>query len=183
MAITPTGSPAWLRTVSYADYGGHASKENFLSRGAINPLTDVAAEEFSRMVGDQAAVVRTAEFGVFTILCRDGGGASDLPPLIEFAAMMPSGVRTTSYSGDAAPAGFPSGVRNGNGDITLTFDTSYTDDYGVVGAYSPRSPVATLQSASAGDVPCVASGQTVRCRAFDVSGSAISNARFSLTVF
>src|SRR5688500_11807960 len=104
MAITPAGVPAWLRTVSIGDYGGHLSKENFLSKGAINALTDVDAEEYTRATADLAAVVRTAPFAIITYLNNDTGLAA---PTIESALMM-TGVRLVSYPGDSAPAGFPS---------------------------------------------------------------------------
>jgi hypothetical protein len=180
MPIVPTGAPLWLRTVSLEHYGGHVNKENYLSRGAINALTDVAAEEFSRMVSDLAALGRTAEFATLTVLCNDSSPAA---PTIEFAALM-TGVRVVSYPGDSAPTGFPTAARNGNGDVTITFASSYVDEYGVAGAYVPRNPIASLVSngSPAGKPVCEVSGQTVRVRVFDHAGSAISNARFSLSV-
>src|SRR5690242_12075687 len=141
MTITPTGSPAWTRTVSYADYGGDPAKENYLARGAINRLTDVAAEEFSRMVSDLAAAARTAPFMVAVVQCFDSGTPS--APVILYCALM-TGVRTTSYFGGAPPSGFPAVARNGNGDVTFTFAASYLDEYGVSGAFAPKDGEGTL---------------------------------------
>ena len=176
--VVPTGSPVWVRTTDYSHYGGHASKENYLGRGAIDALTDVAAEEFSRMVADAASFARTAPFAVFEIQCSDTSPAA---PTILYAALM-TGVASTSYLGSSPPAGFPSFARNGNGHVTATFASSYSDEYGIAGAYVPRAPVGTLWGSSAGDVVAVVSGQTVVCRAFDVGGSALVDPKFTLAV-
>lgn len=179
MAITPTGSPAWTRTVDFSHYGGNANKENYLGRGAIDALTDVAAEEFSRMVADIAGLARTAPFAIVTYLCND---ASPDAPTIEFCALM-TGVQTTSYEGDAAPAGFPSAARNGDGDVTFTFASSYADEYGVAGAYVPRDPGGSLIGTTGGAPTFVISGSTLRIRAFDSAGAALADARVSFLVY
>ncbi len=178
MTITPTGAPAWTRTVSHVDYGGHPSKRDYMGQGAIDALTDLSAAQLCRLASDVAAVVRTAEFAVMVLLCNDSSPAA---PTVEFVSLM-TGVRLVEYAGDAAPSGFPSAARNGNGDVTITFASSYTDDYGVVGDYAPIQAHPTVQSSSAHYATAVVSGQTVRVRAVDAAGSAVSDARISLTV-
>lgn len=176
---TPTGSPAWVRTVSFADYGGSTAKRDFMGIGAINALTDVSAAQVSRMVSDLAAAVRTAPFAVITFLCNDGSPAA---PTIESVYMM-TGVRTVSYAGDNAPTGFPSAARNGSGDVTFTFDSSYNDEYGVAGAFTPRMAEATAQSSSARVAEPVISGQTIRVRVLDDAGAASTDQRVTLVVY
>ncbi len=179
MTITPTGAPAWTRVASFSNYGGNTLKQNYLTRGAINALTDVAAEEFSRMVSDVAAAARTAPFAVMRVLCNDGSPAA---PTIEFCELM-TGVRVTSYAGNAAPTGFPSGSRNGNGDVTITFASSYLDEYGVSGAFTPATAAASVNSSSGAGASAVISGQTVRVACTGAStGAALSDARFTLQV-
>lgn len=178
MAITPTGAPAWTRTVDFRHYGGNASKENYLGRGAIDALTDVAAEEFSRMTADLAAAVRSADFATLDITCNDTSPAA---PTINYAALM-TGVRTSSYSGGSPPSGFPSAARNGNGDVTITFAASYTDEYGVVGAFTPKTVIVAVNGSGFRTYTYEISGQTVRIRIADLSGVAVLDHRFFVEV-
>lgn len=179
MAVIPSGVPAWMRQNDFASYGGNLLKKNFASRGAINPKTDVGAEAFSRITADLAAVARTAPFGVFTILCDDSTPAA---PTVEYATLM-TGVRVASYLGSAPPTGFPSIARNGNGDFTMTFAASYNDPYGVAGAFTLKSPRASLGGATAGTATWeILTATTLRIRAFAALGTAYSNARVTVTV-
>lgn len=179
MAIIPAGAPPWVRTNDLSHYGGHAEKQNYLGRGAIDALTDVDAEEFARLAADQAALARVLDFCQATILCSDSAPAA---PTFEFVNMM-TGVRAISYVGDAAPSGFPSGARNGAGDVTITFGASYNDPYNVAGAFSVRHARASLIHTAAGRVVVEkASATTIRLRAFDGAGSALSNARIFFAV-
>lgn len=179
MAITPTGSPAWLRTVAIGHYGGHASKENYLSRGAIDALTDVAAEEFVRMTADLATTVRTAPFAIITYLNNDTSPAA---PTIERVLMM-TGVNLTSYAGGSPPSGFPSAARNGTGRVTFTFAASYLDEYGVTGAYVPVSCQVTGHGSAFVCPTAEISGNTVVIRCKDQAGSDVADARITLQVW
>jgi len=179
VAVTPTGSPAWTRTVSHVHYGGNTDKANYLGRGAIDPITDVAAEEFSRQACDLASVTRTSPFAVITLLHNDGPAAA---PTIESVLMM-TGVRLTSYAGDAAPTGFPSAARNGDGHCTITFSASYLDDYSVTGSFAPISGIGTGHGADFVDVTVTPSGSTVVVRCFDQSGSPLANIRVTIRVW
>lgn len=179
MVVIPTGSPAWLKANDFSSYGGSLTKKNFASRGAINPKTDVGAEAFSRIAADLAALARTAPFGVFAITCDDGTPG---PPAITYAAMM-TGVRTASYVGNAAPTGFPSAIRNGNGDITLTFSASYTDPYGITGAFALAQCKAQLCGATAGMATAtILTPTTLQVKGFVAAGTAQSFAQFVVTV-
>lgn len=178
MTVTPTGLPAWTRTADHTIYGGHLQKANYQSQGVVNPRTDVGAEAIARMSADLAAVVRTAPFGEFTFLNRD---ASPLAPLVECAYMM-TGVRTASYSGDAAPTGFPSAARNGTGDVTFTFAATYADAYGVVAAFTPTHVTLGMHGTTFLDADWVISGSTIRIRCFDAAGAALGDRRITLVV-
>lgn len=175
---TPTGNPAWTRSADYTTYGGDPNKANYQSQGVVNPRTDVGAEGFSRLVSDVAAVVRTAEFCVMQILCDVGGTATT----VENCRMM-TGVTAVTYSGTAPPTGFPSVTRNGNGDVTVTFASSYLDEYGVTGAFAATDAIASLVNATGGVAcPEIVTGTEIRVRCFNLSAAAITGARFTLTV-
>lgn len=180
MAITPTGSPVWVRTTSFSDYGGHANKRDFMGVGAINAETDLSAAEFSRMVTDAAATARTAPFAVIRFLNND---ATTSAPTIQAAYLM-TGVRTTSYEGGAAPTGFPSASRSSNGVVVFTFASSYTDDYGISGAFAPYHAEASLcDSGDPGNAAAIISGQTVTVRCYDWSGATSPDRLVTLVVY
>ncbi len=181
MAIIPTGSPLWLRTVDFGHYGGHASKANYLSRGAIDALTDVSAEQFSRLTADAAALARVVPFCTLTVECNDSG----TPAVPTFLYVhMATGARLVSYEGNAAPTGFPSGSRNGTGDITITFASSYNDPYSVAGAFSiSHAKAGMIHTAVARAVAQVATSTTVRLRAFDAADAALADAKITLQVW
>lgn len=177
--MTPTGSPAWLRLASYAHYGGDVNKHNFLSQGSIDPTTDISAEEHARLAADMEAVARTCPFAVITYLNNDSSPAA---PTIQSVYMM-TGVRSTTYAGDAAPTGFPSAARNGTGDVTFTFDSSYTDPYSVSGAFSISHVGTGVQSTTAATaVPEIATSTTVRVRCF-AAGVATGDKRVTIEVW
>lgn len=178
MAIVPTGSPAWLRTADITSYGGDANKRNYLSQGVVDPTTDVGAEDFSRLTADTAANTRTGDFAVLVIQCND---TTTSAPTIESARMM-TGVRLTAYTGDVAPAGFPSGVRNANGDVTIEFASSYLDEYGVSGAFSITDAAASALETYKLVTAEIVDATHVRIRCANEDGSSGSNARFTLVV-
>lgn len=180
MTIVPEGSPLWVRTVDFSHYGGNTEKSNYLSRGAVDALTDVDAAQFARFTADQAAVTRTAPFAVITLLCKDTVPAA---PTFEYVHMA-TGVRLTSYAGDAAPTGFPSGARNGTGDVTVTFASSYNDPYSVAGAFSiAHVKAGMIHTAVARAVAQVATSTTIRLRAFDAADAALTDARICFMVW
>lgn len=181
MTIIPSGLPAWTRTASFETYGGHTEKENYLGEGAINAKTDVAAEEFSRMVADAAAMARTAPFMVAMFSCDDSTPGA---PLVEYVAMM-TGIQTTWYTGDAPPTGFPLFERVSDGIITITFASTYTDEYGVVGDFTPRIAQASARGSGTPfrTARASASGQVVQIAIVDGAGTPIANAPASIVVY
>jgi len=179
MTITPEGLPAWSRTADHSQYGGHVAKTNFQSQGVVNPRTDVGAEAIVRHASDTAAAVRTAEFAVITFLCNDGSPAV---PTIESCQLM-TGIASAPYAGDSPPTGFPSAARNGNGDVTFTFDTSYEDDYSIAEDFAPTQADTSASGATFAHATYVISGQTVRVRVWDAAGVALADRRVTLTVW
>lgn len=176
---TPSGSPAWVRTADHTDYGGHTSKVNWHGQGLVNARTDVGAESIMRLAADLAAVVRTAPLCTITLLCNDGVPAA---PTIESVELM-TGVRFVSYAGDSAPTGFPSGARNGNGDVTLTIPSSLTDDYSVSGSVSIIGATPTVQSASDGNATyTIPTANTIRVFAWS-GGAALADARITVPIW
>lgn len=182
MPITPTGAPAWVRTNDHSSYGGNINKRNYLDQGVVDAQTDVGADEFCRLAADVAALIRTSPACTLTYLCNDTTPAA---PTIESATAMWAAPRTSSYEGDDAPSGYPSAARNGNGDVTFTFASSYTDDYGVSGSLAIAHAIASAHVASAvfRNVTVEISGQTVRVRVLDESAAAVSDPRITLTVW
>jgi hypothetical protein len=144
----------------------------------IDALTDVGAEALCRLAADLEAVSRTAPFATITYLNNDGTPAA---PTIEVVYGM-IGVRSTSYAGDAAPAGFPSAARNGAGHVTFTFLSTYADAYGVDGTYAPKHAVGSVHGTTAGEPVFEVSGQTVVVRAFN-GASALSDTRVTISVW
>lgn len=177
---TPTGAPAWSRTASHDIYGGDVDKENLQSIGATNAKTDVGADAFVRACADLAADTRTAAFSKLLITCNDSVPGA---PTIQCVHQM-TGVRLTSYVGDAAPSGFPSASRNGNGDVTVTWAASYSDPYGVSEATNIQhvhtSPVGTT-SFTATPERLSAVSIRVRCKLYP-SGLDATDGSFELEV-
>lgn len=177
--MTPNGLPAWTRTASHTNYGGHINKRNYQTRGVIDALTDVGAEALCRLAADLEALTRTGPFAMITYLCDDAGGN---PPTIETVHMM-TGVRLTSYAGGSAPVGFPSAARNGNGDVTFTLASSYTDAYGVAGTFAIKHACVSVHGTSAGEgVVQIPTSTTLRVRLFN-GGSALLDQRASLMIW
>ncbi len=177
--MTPTGRPAWARSVDHADYGGHVSKRNYQSQGVVNPRTDVGAEGFTRLVADAEATTRTAPMISMRYTNRDTG--SDTPLVL--SAYMMVGVSLSGYEGELAPDSFPDGARNGNGDVTFTFDSSFADAYGVEEPFTPTQCLVSVEGTTAAHATYVISGQTVRIRCWDAAGAAVTNKTVSVTVW
>jgi hypothetical protein len=183
MAIVPAGSPAWTRAAVHTDYGGHVNKRNFMGIGVVNAMTDLGAEELCRTAADMVALARTAAYGILTFTCNDTSPAA---PTIQCAYLMSAAPRLTSYAGDSAPSGFPSAARDGTGAVTFTFASSFTDDYGVSGSWTPLFAGTTVQSVSTSPAyfaNWVISGHTVQVVVVDNSGVAVGNKTVTLVVW
>lgn len=172
------GSPSWTRTASASSYGGDVNKTNYQSVGVINAKTDVGAAAVNRAAADEAACVRSAPFAVIRYHCHD-----TTPAAPEFNIILTQPGITEAYAADYAPDGYPSGARNGDGDVTITFDASSTDDMGVAGAFAPSAVL--VSSTTDGNVASYSiSGQTVRIKIVSLStGNAVQNAAGSVAVW
>jgi len=163
---TPTGAPVWVHTNDHATYGGDVNKRNYQGQDAVNPRTDVSAQQFARLVADVAAMGNTAAWARVTFACNDAVPA--VPTIDDYSAM----------SGTA-----PTPTRNGTGDVTFTWAASYTDAYGVSGAVNIVHAEATAHGTSSADgVVEIVSPTVVRVRAFDAAGVALADATLTLTV-
>jgi hypothetical protein len=111
--ITPAGAPAWAKTNDFATYGGDVNKKNYQSRGAVNPLTDVTAEQFTRLTADVSAIVRTAEFATLTFRYDTASGLFVV------------------YAYDGMVSTLPTITHFGVGQLLVTWLATYNDDYGV----------------------------------------------------
>lgn len=178
MPVIPTGAPAWTRTTSFAHYGGHADKQNYLGRGAIDALTDVGAEEYSRAAADLAAAARTSPAFVIRFTCNDA--SPDEPTVHSVLAMI--GVDVVGYNAGAAPGEFPGADRNTTGSVSFHFLTSYTDEYGVSGSFTPLGASACAETAGI-SVAAEVSGQDVVVRFTDSDGSPVGDETGTLVVW
>lgn len=180
MTITPSGSPPWMRVNSLVHYGGDINKENYLSRGAIDALTDVDAAQFSRLAADVAALQRVMPFCTMTFLCSDSSPAA---PTVEYVHMQ-TGNTSIAYLGSAPTTGFPSLARNDNGDVSITFASTYSDPYGVSGTFAITSAIPSLIGSTAGEVVAeVVSSTVLRIRAYSTAGVLLVNPRITVSVW
>jgi hypothetical protein len=189
MPIVPAGQPAWTRATTFDQVGGHENKQDFGGRKGLDALTDVNAEQFARLTADVPAMVRTAPFCILSFGCIDTpsgappvlGGYYDGAIVTSGGVHMMTGVRMTAYAGDEPPAGYPSAVRVSNGCIDITFAASYTDAFGVEGAFSITQvkPGCAVATAVQRVVATVTSSTTVRVSVFDAADAPVPNARVS----
>lgn len=197
MTTIPDGSPVWARQTEFGHYGGSVDKKNFLDRGPIDQLTDVGASQFARMTADLVAAARTAPLALCTLGCDDHTPGAPLfgaklnpsdwdHPIVTGAACHTFvGSRLESFRGDAAPTRYPSASRNGTGDVTVTFPTTWIDPFGIEAEISICHAFATLLTdtdARAVAVPELVNSHTVRVRCFDGLNAPLANASFSLLV-
>lgn len=172
MPVIPSGAPAWLRVNDFTTYGGHPDKRNYMAQGSTDPTSDVSAEQFSRLVEDQAMLSRVAWFATLTYVCNDS--APGLPTIVSYNAM----------AGAA-----PTPTRNGAGDVTWNWEDSYTDAYGVAAVFNIMHARASVENTDAAAANHVVSdtnadglNETVRVVARDTANAAIPDARITLTV-
>lgn len=179
MTTTPSGRPAWARTVTHEDYGGNTGKRNYQSQGVVNPKTDVGAEGFARMVADAEATTRTAVALTLRIRCNDA--APDAPTVL--SAYMMVGVSTAGYEGDVAPDDFPAGARNGTGHVTFTLEDDWADAYGSDETFTPTQCLVSAEGTTCTEVTYVISGNTIAFRCWDAAGSAVGDKTFTATIW
>lgn len=175
---TPNGYPIWSRTSDFTVYGGATDKANYQSQGAVNPRTDITAEQFMRLVEDVAECARTAAFCQMSITCND---ATSAHPTVNWVRMG-TGVRSTSYTGNAPPAGFPTAERISDGCVRVTFDAEYADAYGVTADFTPTHVVSAPASAGCAYVSWVISSGDLVLRAYDSTGTADADSTFTVEV-
>lgn len=167
----PTGAPVWSRTNDHATYGGDLNKKNYQSRGAVNPLTDVTAKQFTRLAADVAAMGRTVEFATITYHDVTATGTVVLDAYDGMAGAVP----TLFYAGP--------------GHVTITWAASYTDDYGVAADIDLRHAGQSVHSASMTVATTVLSDTDVNGKnevanvyVWDSAGVALGNSKVTLTV-
>jgi hypothetical protein len=140
MPIVPSGDPLWARNRTLEEIGGNLEKQDYLGRGPIDQIVDVGADQFARLTADLVAISRTAPFCAMTITCDD---TSAMPlrtdpdyairiqryrkPAVQL--VFGPGARVAPYW-QTAP-GMPTVTRVGDGSVTITFASEYSDAYGV----------------------------------------------------
>src|SRR5574343_765314 len=177
MAITPAGSPSWVRNADPTTYGGNTEKRNYMGQAVCNAQTDVGAEQYVRLAADVAGMVRANPF------CVIRGTATDASSSVYVeACIMQTGV-AAAYAGASPPSGFPTVAYSSSGVFTVTFASSYTDPYGVAGAYAPVVAVASCANSTSTICTTVIAGQAITVRAFTDTGVARANAAFAMAVW
>lgn len=134
--MTASGNPAWERNAGITDYGGHLSKANYLAQGVVNPKTDVGAPAIMRMADHLKALANVSPFAVINYT-QDDTGTND--PVVNSCYLMPDADSDGYPDGGTPPTGFPTLSRNGDGDVTVTFDSSYNDSYGTAGTFNVKA--------------------------------------------
>ena len=130
----PGGNPPWMRTMSAASYGAHASLRDYGGTGAINANTDITAEQYKRLAADVAAAAMVAPLAVLTLRWTVS------PNAVFVASVVPQWAPAVfvEYAGSSPPSSvYPSVTLMGNV-FTVTFPSTATDDYGVSGPIIPR---------------------------------------------
>lgn len=179
MAITLDTLPAWTRTAVHTDYGGHVNKTDYLSQGAIDALTDVTAADICRIATDLAALVRTAPFCVITYTCNDSSPAA---PTVHSVYMM-TGISASNYAGDSPPSGFPTLARVADGRVTITFASTYDDDYGTAGGFAIATAVGSVHgTVSAAPIFVFDSATVLTVRAKDHADAALADAKITVCI-
>ena len=181
MTINPSGGPPWLRTAGITDYGGHVSKANYMARGIINPKTDVGADAIMRLSDHLSSAVRTASTLKITYTNNDSSPAA---PSVN-SIVLQTGIDLDGYvDGSSPPSGFPSFARNGTGDITLTVASSYTDAYGVSGAFAIHGAEATVNGSGNVNASAVWTATTVRVRVYTAdTGAALADQQVTVDIW
>jgi hypothetical protein len=181
MATTPTGLPVWTRTSDISFYGGDANKANHQSVGVVNPKTDISAEEWCRVTADITAMARTAPFCIITFTMDDNSPGA---PAVHSVNMM-TGINTAGYEGDAPPTGFPTLARVSNGRATITFASSYEDEYGVSGDLVIYHGNGTCHSTVSRTVNVEVDSGTneVDVIVTDSSGTAVTNPKVTAVIY
>ena len=181
MTTTPTGLPVWTRTADHTFYGGDVDKQNYQSQGVVNPKTDISAEEWCRVTADVAAMARTVPFCVITFTCDD---ATPGAPTVHSVNMM-TGINTAGYAGDSPPTGFPTLARVSDGRVTITFASSYSDDYSVSGDLVVYHGVGTAHGTTSKTVNIEIDSSTNECDVIvtDSGGSAVTNPKVTAVIY
>ena len=178
--MTASGNPAWERVAGITDYGGHTSKTNYMAQGVVNPRTDVGAEAIMRMADHLAAVANVSPFAVINYT-QDDTGTND--PVVNSAYLM-TGADSDGYpDGGTPPTGYPTLSRNGNGDVTVTFASSYNDSYGTAGTFSVSAAQAFCNDSSS-SIVCdadIISTVAVRVRSY-VSNTGVASTDSQVTL-
>lgn len=173
MAVQPTGKPAWTRLNDHTAYGGDVNKRNYQSQDAVNPLTDVTAEQFARLAADLAAVARTAPFATITYTADDTG--TNDPNVDDYQSM----------AGSA-----PTAARVSDGLTRLTWLASYADPYGVTEDIHIVAATATCHGTTAclpvlalSDPDANTRNERVEVTVRDDAGVLVTDATVTLTIW
>ena len=174
MTVVPSGAPAWVKSNSHTEYGGHINKRNHQGQDVVNARTDVGADQLARIAADMAAIQRVAPFAIVVYTNNDGAPAA--PTVDEYMAM----------SGTA-----PTGARVSDGRVTFTWDASYLDEYGVSGDLHIIGAHASVNSAAAqafcvvdiSDPDANGKNERVEVFVFDDTGAAEADDQITLTVY
>jgi hypothetical protein len=127
-------SPYWERTTSAEDYGGHPQKRDYGMTGCVNALTDASAAQIKRLTADMAALARTSPLWTGTI-ARSGS-------VFTVSFSRPAwGDYSLSYTGSVPPTGHPSVALTDTNQVTITFPSSASDEYGSTGLIRVSSVV------------------------------------------
>lgn len=185
MTTTPEGEPVWgedgVRSATASVYGGHSDKKDYQNLGVTNPRTDISAAQFLRMTADMAAVARVNPYSIVTLVCND---TSPDDPTVSSVFQM-TGNSTAGYEGDAPPSGFPTCTRVGNGEVTVVWPSSPSDEFSVSSTLALVHARAQVTGSTAYSYVKITknSGVSWTFAAVDNAGSAISDPEIVIEVY
>lgn len=112
--VKPYDLPPWARSASIYSYGGSVTKYDLLGVGPINVDTDISAAQIASMSSHLAAIMRVAPLCVVTTQFEPVYGVWTLD---NFFSQWGNGLS------------FAPTLTYGSGYFTLTFDSTYDDEY------------------------------------------------------
>lgn len=159
-------TPIIDRSKTALDFGGHPQKQNYMGRGAVNPKTDITAQNVNNIA--ELCAVRNRMQPLARVLCDASGNV--------LAALTAWG-NYSAYAVGATPTDGIVTAKTGTGTYTLTFPNTVTGWDGASRTVTPGTavPVASVASTSATTV----TGQVVSV----TTGSPAADAGFMVTVW
>jgi len=159
MANTST-PPIWVAPVSLEDLGGGVTKRNYADQPVVNPETDVDVKQYNGNCSTVSGMSRTSEFARLHATL----GAS--PAIGAYRGQ--HGIGLTNA---------PTLTRIGTGNYRLTWNQTYTDRFGQIGAVNLKTCAIQAHGTTPLIVqPVVTSAYTIELWVWNMSSTLVDTA-------